>query len=70
MEPVIKDEIACYKQESGDMNIEYMHMPDTTPLTVGAHSHPGFAGHMEAAKLLGKYLGEKFDTPFDDNIVL
>ena len=56
MEPVIRSAMDRYKKENGDENIDYLPMPDTDKFTVGAHSHPGFAGHLAAAKLLGKYL--------------
>ncbi len=70
MKPVIMRSIDRYKSDSGDTNVAYMHMPDTDALTVGSRNHPGYAGHLEAAKSIGKYLAQRFNTEFDDNIVL
>ncbi len=66
LEPVIKGAMEEYIKESGDDNVEYLRMSDTTPETVGSHSHPGYKAHFVAAKELGEYLSRKFNVPFKE----
>ncbi|MBP5152937.1 MAG: GDSL family lipase [Lachnospiraceae bacterium] len=66
LEPVIKGAMDAYIKETGDKNVEYLRMSDTTPETVGSHSHPGYKAHFVAAKELGEYLSRKFNVPFTE----
>ena len=52
MGATIKEAIAEYTKESGDTHVEYLAIPDTTPETVGARWHPGYAAHKAAADVI------------------
>ncbi len=45
-----------YKAASGDENVAFLNLPNTTPDTLGAHMHPGPKSHEKAAKVLADYL--------------
>lgn len=52
----ITDAINKYQQQSGDNNVAFLQLPNTTPETIGAHGHPGVKSHKRAAKVLTEYL--------------
>lgn len=52
----ITDAMNSYKQITGDNNVAFLHLPNTTAETVGSHAHPGELSHARAAKVLTEYL--------------
>lgn len=64
LEGVITGALSEYSKQTGDGNVAYLALPDTTEETVGSHSHPGYKSHLVAARVLGKYLSEKFNVPY------
>ena len=52
----ITDAINRYQKQSGDINVAFLQLPNTTAETVGAHAHPGVKSHERAAKVLIEYL--------------
>lgn len=52
----ITDAINTYRRQSGDENVAFLQLPNTTEETVGAHAHPGVKSHERAAKVLIEYL--------------
>ena len=70
MEPTIRRGMDRYRAETGDTNVDYLPLPDTTPAKIGAHSHPGFFAHLEAAKVIARYLGKRFGAEVDEDILL
>lgn len=46
-----------YIKDTGDTNVAFLELPNTTEETAGAHfGHPGYASHQKAAKVLIEYL--------------
>ncbi|MCR5824007.1 MAG: GDSL family lipase [Lachnospiraceae bacterium] len=70
LEPVFREAVKKYTDETGDDNVIYIALPDTVKEKQGAHSHPGFFAHIDAARILGKYLSEHFNVPFDPDFTL
>lgn len=66
LEGLITSEIGRYKEETGDENVAYLRLPCVTEETFGAHMHPGYANHIEAARVLGAYLSEKFGVEYKE----
>ncbi len=64
LEGVITGALSEYSKQTGDGNVAYLALPDTTEETVGSHSHPGYKSHLVSARVLGKYLSEKFNVPY------
>lgn len=62
----ITEAIARYQAETGDSNVQFITLPDTTFKTVGAHSHPGYEAHKTAYEVLKKYLGDKLGLEVKD----
>lgn len=58
MGATIQAAIAEYSKESGDTKVEYLAIPNTTPETVGARWHPGYAAHQAAAEVIVKRIEE------------
>lgn len=55
----IMSTIERYRKDTGDTNVAFLELPNTTPETAGAHfGHPGYLSHVNAAKVLIKYLKE------------
>ena len=52
----ITDAMNNYRQVSGDNNVAFLQLPNTTDETVGSHAHPGEKSHARAAKVLTEYL--------------
>ena len=53
----IMSTINRYIEDTGDSNVAFLELPNTTEETAGAHfGHPGYASHQNAAKVLIKYL--------------
>lgn len=52
----ITDAMNTYQKETGDSNLAFLQLPDTTDETVGSHAHPGEKSHARAAKVLIEYL--------------
>ena len=70
LEPVLRGAVDKYSSETGDRNVDYLPLPDTTPANIGAHSHPGFFSHLASARILAGYLGEHFNSNVDYDILL
>ena len=66
MQPEIIDAISKYKAETGDENVAYLELPNTDEVTVGSHGHPGYLSHVKAARVLGKYLSDKFGIEYKE----
>lgn len=58
----ITDAMNRYRKMSGDTNVAFLQLPDTTPETVGSRCHPGIKSHERAAKMLVEYLKKLFNT--------
>lgn len=56
----INDAVNQYSRVSGDHNIIFLQLPDTTVETVGSHEHPGEKSHRRAAQVLIEYLQKFF----------
>lgn len=54
----ITDAMNAYRKTSGDNNVAFLQLPNTTEETVGSHTHPGAKSHKRAAKVLTEYLAE------------
>lgn len=52
----ITDAMNTYQRETGDHNLAFLQLPNTTDETVGSHAHPGEKSHARAAKVLIEYL--------------
>ncbi len=52
LEPVMKETLEAYKEQTGDTNCSYLQLPDTTDETVGSRMHPGYLSHLAASKVL------------------
>lgn len=52
----ITDAIHTYMMQTGDRNVAFLQLPNTTEETVGSHAHPGEKSHARAAKVLTEYL--------------
>lgn len=52
----ITDAMNTYQKETGDHNLAFLQLPNTTKETVGSHEHPGEKSHARAAKVLIEYL--------------
>lgn len=52
----ITDAMNSYQKATGDINVAFLHLPNTTDETVGSHMHPGEKSHARAAKVLTEYL--------------
>ena len=48
-----------YRAETGDRNVRFVRLPETTPDTVGARQHPGAENHRQAAETLTDFLKEE-----------
>ncbi len=52
----ITDAMNSYQKETGDSNLAFLQLPNTTDETVGSHAHPGEKSHARAAKVIIEYL--------------
>lgn len=52
----ITDAMNTYRKETGDSNIAFLQLPNTTGFTVGSHAHPGEKSHTRAAQVIIEYL--------------
>ncbi|MCR5503171.1 MAG: SGNH/GDSL hydrolase family protein [Lachnospiraceae bacterium] len=48
--------VSEYSSITGDKNVAFLNLPNTTPGTHGAHMHPGPKAHEKAAEVLTDYL--------------
>lgn len=58
----INDAITRYTRESGDHNVIFLQLPNTTEETVGSNGHPGELSHRRAARVLTEYLRDYFSN--------
>ena len=56
----IVDAVNRYTRESGDHNVIFLQLPNTTEETVGSNGHPGKLSHERAARVLTEYLRDYF----------
>ena len=56
MEPYIKEIIKEYIKETGDRRTEYLKLPDSKGLDLGARSHPTPAAHTKAAQCIADFI--------------
>ncbi len=63
LSPAIIDAICQYTARTGDGNVKFLPLPDTTDETVGSHAHPGPRSHAKAAQVLTAYLREYLGYP-------
>lgn len=54
--PAIRRAVMAYSNKSGDRKVTVLELPDMTPETVGARSHPGKIAHERAAAILANNL--------------
>ncbi len=52
----ITEAMAAYREESGDKNLSFFQLPNTTMETFGSHMHPGKKSHENATTALCNYL--------------
>ncbi len=52
----ITEAMSTYREKTGDTNISFFQLPNTTEETVGAHMHPGRKSHENATKALTNFL--------------
>lgn len=57
----ITEGINNYRSKSGDQNVSFFQLPNTTLETYGAHMHPGLKSHENATKELTHYLRVKLN---------
>lgn len=60
-EKYICEAVEQYKNETKDMNVSYLRLPDTDETTVGSFGHPGKLSHENSAEVLAKYIQERLD---------
>ena len=53
---LIEHAVLTYRAQTGDENVAFVLLPDTTPETVGSREHPGKKSHEAAAQVLTNYL--------------
>ncbi len=66
MKPYIIEGINRFKKETGDKNAAFLDIPNTNEVTVGAHLHPGYLAHIEAARVIGNYLASVLHTEYKE----
>lgn len=64
--PAIEETVMRYSKDTDDMNVNVLRLPAVTDETFGAHMHPGYANHVEAARVIGAYLSEKFNVEYKE----
>lgn len=52
----ISNAISQYIEQTGDLNVIFLQLPNTTAETVGCREHPGQKSHARAAQILIEYL--------------
>lgn len=57
----ITEAVTAYRKETGDTNVSFFQLPNTTMETFGAHMHPGRKSHENGASALVYYLREKMN---------
>lgn len=58
----INDAVNRYTGKSGDHNVIFLQLPNTTGETVGSNGHPGELSHRRAARVLTEYLQDYFSN--------
>ena len=58
----ITEAMNTYRNETGDSNVAFLQLPDSTPDNLGAHAHPGPASHERAAAILTEYFKKKWEV--------
>ena len=58
----ITEAMNTYRNETGDSNVAFLQLPDSTPDNLGAHAHPGPASHERAAAILIEYFKKKWEV--------
>lgn len=53
---ILSDAVNTYMEETKDMNVAYLTLPNTRPDGLGSHGHPGDGSHRESAVILTDYL--------------
>lgn len=56
MAPFIQEAIAIYKEQSRDIKVSFIALPNTTKETLGARQHPGILSHRQSSQVLTDYL--------------
>lgn len=56
----ITDAINRYQKETNDSNVAFINLPNTDFENFGSHWHPGYASHKVAARVITKYLADKY----------
>ncbi|WP_151735232.1 SGNH/GDSL hydrolase family protein [Paenibacillus tengchongensis] len=56
MLPAIRRAAQAYTKETGDRKVTVFQLPDMTPETAGARSHPGLEAHRQTARELAGYI--------------
>lgn len=59
MMPAIKRGLEAYQLKTGDRNVSFLLLPNTTEETVGARYHPGRLSHKKAAKVIAEHIKKK-----------
>ena len=61
MDPVISGAMDRYSKDFNDTNLTMLKLPEVREETYGAHMHPGYANHVEAAGTVADYLKKHFN---------
>lgn len=56
----ITEAMNIYQRETGDVNIAFLQLPNTTDETIGSRTHPGVKSHARAALVIVEYLRTVF----------
>lgn len=66
MKPAIIEAMEAYSKDCNDDNVAFLDLPNIDEETVGSHGHPGYLSHIEAARVIGDYLGEFFNIEYKE----
>lgn len=64
--PYLKETLFEYGRKENDDNIAFVELPNITEETAGAHMHPGYASHVEAARVIGEFLSKRFNVEYKE----
>ncbi len=56
MAGAIREAVAAYRRETGDLRADFLLLPDTGRDLMGSRGHPGRKAHAQAARILADYL--------------
>lgn len=57
----IEDAVEVFRSETGDSNVTFLELPDTSEEDIGCRFHPGVHAHEKAAEILSGYLRKELE---------